>query len=129
MIELRNINKSFNDNHVLHDISATFEQGKVNLIIGKSGSGKTVLLKSIVGLHEIDDGEIFFDEREFSKINTKEKKKIRKEIGMLFQGGALFDSATVEENVLYPLEMFSSKTKIWSCSYFWAECSIGKSNH
>ena len=111
MIELKNINKSFADNHVLHDISAIFEQGKVNLIIGKSGSGKTVLLKSIVGLHQIDSGEIFFDEREFSNIKQKEKKKIRKEIGMLFQGGALFDSATVEENVLYPLEMFSSITR------------------
>ncbi|MCK4661984.1 MAG: ATP-binding cassette domain-containing protein [Bacteroidales bacterium] len=110
MIELKNVCKSFEGVEVIKDISADFEQGKTNLIIGRSGSGKTVLLQSIVGLHEIDKGEIIFDNRVFTNMNFKEKKEIRKEIGMLFQGGALFDSATVEENVIYPLDMFTDKT-------------------
>ena len=107
MIELKNVSKSFTDNKVLKNISTTFEQGKINLIIGQSGSGKTVLLKSIVGLHDIDEGQIIFDDRIFSEMNFKNKKNIRKEIGMLFQGGALFDSITVEENVMFPLDMFT----------------------
>jgi phospholipid/cholesterol/gamma-HCH transport system ATP-binding protein len=107
MIELKNISKSFSDKQVLKDVSTTFEKGKTNLIIGQSGSGKTVLLKSIIGLHDIDEGEIFYGNLEFSKMKVKEKKKIRKEIGMVFQGGALFDSATVEENIAFPLEMFT----------------------
>jgi len=111
MIELRNISKSFNDNLVLNDISVNFEQGKTNLIIGKSGSGKTVLLKSIIGLHPIDSGEILYDGREYSSMPAKEKKLIRTELGMVFQGGALFTSATVEDNVKFPLEMFTSMSK------------------
>ncbi len=111
MIELRNVSKSFNDRMVLNDISVTFERGKTNLIIGKSGSGKTVLLKAIIGLHQIDSGEIIYGEKEFSRMPLKEKKVIRREIGMLFQGGALFDSATVEENVMFPLEMFTDMTR------------------
>jgi len=107
MIEVRNVSKSFNGVRVLDDISVTFEKGVTNLIIGKSGSGKTVLLKSIVGLYDIDEGEIIYDGRSFTKMNFKQKKEIRKEIGMLFQGAALFDSATVEENVMYPLDMFT----------------------
>ncbi len=107
MIEVVNISKSFDDNLVLNDISATFEAGKTNLIIGQSGSGKTVLLKAIVGLHEVDQGEIIYDNRSFSKMNARQRKDIRKEIGMLFQGSALFDSMTVEENVRFPLEVFS----------------------
>lgn len=107
MIEVRNISKTFGDNRVLHDISVTFEKGKTNLIIGKSGSGKTVLLKSIVGLHEVEEGEILFDGRDFIRMSFKEKKSLRKEFGMLFQGAALFDSFTVEENVMYPLDMFT----------------------
>ncbi len=107
MIELRNVNKSFGNNHVLKDISLSFEQGKTNLIIGQSGSGKTVLLKSIIGLHEIDEGEIIYGDQLFSGMKAKGRKHIRKEIGMVFQGGALFDSATVEENVMFPLEMFT----------------------
>ncbi len=107
MIEVRNISKTFGDNLVLDDISVFFEQGKTNLIIGKSGSGKTVLLKSIVGLHEVDEGEILFDGRDFTHMNFKERKFLRKEFGMLFQGAALFDSFTVEENVMYPLDMFT----------------------
>ena len=110
MIEVKKVNKSFKDNYVLKDVSANFEKGKLNLIIGRSGSGKTVLLKSIVGLHEVDTGEILFDNRDFTKMNLKERKEIRKEIGMLFQGGALFDSATVEENVMYPMDMFTNKS-------------------
>jgi len=110
MIEVKNVNKSFKENHVLKEVSANFEKGKINLIIGRSGSGKTVLLKSIVGLHEVDTGEILFDNRDFIKMDLKEKKEIRQEIGMLFQGGALFDSATVEENVMYPLDMFTEKS-------------------
>jgi phospholipid/cholesterol/gamma-HCH transport system ATP-binding protein len=92
---------------VLDDISVVFEKGKTNLIIGKSGSGKTVLLKSIVGLHEVDEGEILFDDRDFTAMSFKQKKQVRKEFGMLFQGAALFDSFTVEENVRYPLDMFT----------------------
>ncbi len=107
MIEVRNISKTFGEKRVLDDISIHFEKGKTNLIIGKSGSGKTVLLKSIVGLHEVDEGEIYFDKREFTGMNFKERKRLRKEFGMLFQGAALFDSFTVEENVMYPLDMFT----------------------
>jgi phospholipid/cholesterol/gamma-HCH transport system ATP-binding protein len=108
MIEVRNVSKSFAGVRVLEDISVTFEKGVTNLVIGKSGSGKTVLLKSIVGLHGIDEGEILYDGRLFTKMNFKEKKELRKEIGMLFQGAALFDSSTVEENVMYPLDMFTN---------------------
>lgn len=111
MIELRNVNKSFGEKQVLKDISVFFDQGKTNLIIGQSGSGKTVLLKSIIGLHQIDSGEIIYGDKEFSKMPIKQKKEIRKEIGMVFQGGALFDSATVEENVMFPLEMFTNMSK------------------
>ena len=107
MITLENISKSFGEKQVLKNISATFEKGKTNLIIGQSGSGKTVLLKSIIGLHQIDKGSIYYDDREFSRMSEKNKKQIRKEIGMVFQGGALFDSATVEENVRFPLDMFT----------------------
>ncbi|MDE5419241.1 ATP-binding cassette domain-containing protein [Labilibaculum sp. DW002] len=107
MIELKNINKSFGELDVLNDISIQFEAGKTNLIIGQSGSGKTVLLKSIIGLHEVDNGHIYYDDRDFTRMNFSEKKLIRKEMGMVFQGGALFDSMTVEQNVLFPLNMFS----------------------
>ena len=107
MIEVKNISKSFNKVAVLKDISVTFQQGQTNLIIGQSGSGKTVLLKAIVGLHDIDEGEILYGDIVFNKLNFKDKKEIRKDIGMLFQGSALFDSATVEENVIYPLDMFT----------------------
>ncbi len=111
MIELIGVHKSFGENHVLKGVSTVFNQGKVNMIIGQSGSGKTVLLKSIIGLHEIDEGQIIYDNRVFSEMNNKKRKSIRKEIGMVFQGGALFDSATVEENVMYPLEMFTKMTE------------------
>jgi phospholipid/cholesterol/gamma-HCH transport system ATP-binding protein len=107
MIQVENLVKNFNGVNVLQDISVLFEKGKTNLIIGKSGSGKTVLMKCIVGLHEVDQGSVFYDSRDFVKMNFKERKQIRREIGMLFQGSALFDSLTVEENVMFPLNMFT----------------------
>ncbi len=107
MIEVKNLTKKFDDKIVLDDVSVIFEQGKTNLIIGQSGSGKTVLLKSIVGLHSVDQGEIWYGNRQYNALNFKQKKEIRKEIGMLFQGAALFDSSTVEENVMLPLDMFT----------------------
>jgi phospholipid/cholesterol/gamma-HCH transport system ATP-binding protein len=110
MIRVNNIDKSFSGNKVLDDISVSFETGKTNLIIGRSGSGKTVLLKSIVGLHEIDNGEIWYEDVLFNKLNFNDKKEIRKQMGMLFQGSALFDSMTTEQNVRFPLDMFTSKT-------------------
>jgi phospholipid/cholesterol/gamma-HCH transport system ATP-binding protein len=110
MIRVRNLNKSFYDKSVLTDISVDFEPGKTNLIIGQSGSGKTVLLKSIVGLHDIDSGEIWYENTLFNQLEFKDKKKIRSEIGMLFQGSALFDSLTVEQNVRFPLDMFADNT-------------------
>lgn len=110
MIQVKNIYKSFDGNLVLNNVSAVFEQGKTNLIIGRSGSGKTVLLKSILGLYDIDKGEIWYSDRNFTTIGEKERKKMRQEIGMVFQGGALFDSISVEENVRFPLEMFTNMT-------------------
>ncbi|MGQ9620059.1 MAG: ABC transporter ATP-binding protein [Bacteroidales bacterium] len=107
MITVKNLYKSFNGTEVLTDISVTFEPGKTNLIIGQSGSGKTVLLKSIIGLHEIDSGEVWFDDVLFNKLNFRQRKEIRKQMGMLFQGSALFDSLTVEQNVRFPLDMFT----------------------
>ena len=107
MIEISNISKAFSGRTVLNDISFNFEAGKTNIIIGESGSGKTTLLKCMVGLNEIDGGNVLFDGRNFYELDFKGKKEIRKEIGMLFQGGALFDSKTVEENVVFPLSMFT----------------------
>ena len=111
MIEVKNVNKTFADHHVLKDINTSFEQGKVNLIIGQSGSGKSVLTKCIIGLHEPDTGKVFFDGRDFTEMDRSSKKEIRKEVGMLFQGSALFDSMTVEENIMFPLTMFTKMTK------------------
>jgi len=111
MIEVKSLYKRYDDNYVLNDVSVKFEQGKCNLIIGRSGSGKTVLLKCIVGLIETDEGEIWYNDQKFSHLDAISKQNIRKEMGMLFQGAALFDSLTVEENVLFPLDMFTSFTK------------------
>lgn len=110
MIEVKNLYKSFDGNEVLKDISIRFEKGQTNLIIGRSGSGKTVLLKSILGLYDADSGEIWYDDRNFTTTNDKLRKKMRQEIGMVFQGGALFDSSTVEGNVRFPLDMFTRMT-------------------
>lgn len=110
MIEIRNINKSFESQHVLHDVSAVFEAGKTNLVIGISGSGKTVLMKIMTGLIGPDSGHVYFDNRDFYALTRKEQKGLRREIGMLFQGAALFDSLTVEDNVMLPLNMFSNAT-------------------
>jgi phospholipid/cholesterol/gamma-HCH transport system ATP-binding protein len=110
MIETRNISKGFGEKAVLENISVVFERGKTNLIIGESGSGKTVLMKCLVGLLKVDEGDIFFDERNLSSMGFKEQKLLRQEIGMLFQGSALFDSMTVEENVMFPLSMFTKKS-------------------
>ncbi|WP_423129436.1 ABC transporter ATP-binding protein [Gaoshiqia sp. Z1-71] len=107
MIRVENLTKIFDGKPVLKGISKEFHKGKTNLIIGRSGSGKTVLLKSIVGLHEIDEGGIYYDERNFTGMKVNERKKLRQEMGMVFQGGALFDSLTVEENVRFPLDMFT----------------------
>ncbi len=107
MIEVKNISKSFDGEPVLNDVSILFEQGKTNLIIGKSGSGKTVLLKCIIGLLQVDGGEIFYGGENFTSMNIMEKKSIRQKFGMLFQGAALFDSLSVEENVRFKLDMFT----------------------
>ena len=112
MIHIDHLYKSFADKIVLEDITTDFLKGNTNLIIGRSGSGKTVLLKSIVGLFEIDSGNIYYDDRNFTTMKQKERKELRKEIGMVFQGGALFDSLTVEENVRFPLDMFTNQTMV-----------------
>lgn len=110
MIEIKNLYKSFEDKEVLKGISATFENGKTNLIIGQSGSGKTVLMKNIVGLLLPTSGEVLYDNRDFVAMSKKEKILLRREMGMIFQSAALFDSLTVLENVMFPLDMFSSMT-------------------
>lgn len=109
MIEIKSIYKSFEDKNVLEDISFTFENGKTNLIIGQSGSGKTVLMKCLVGLLTPNQGEVLYDGRNFLTMDKKEKKSLRREMGMIFQSAALFDSLTVLENVMFPLDMFSNK--------------------
>jgi len=110
MIEVKHLSKSFGEQQVLIDVSATFEAGHTNLVIGRSGSGKTVFIKCMVGLVQAEQGEILYDGRNFNKMSKEEKKAIRKEFGMLFQGNALFDSLTVEQNVRFPLDMFSNLT-------------------
>jgi phospholipid/cholesterol/gamma-HCH transport system ATP-binding protein len=110
MIEVKNIVKKFGDQTVLKGISTRFEAGMTNLIIGQSGSGKTVFLKTLLGIHTPDDGTISFDGRIYSELSNDEKRALRTEIGMVFQGSALFDSMTVEENVGFPLKMFTKKT-------------------
>lgn len=107
MIEVKNLTKSFDGRNVIHDINAVFETGKTNLIIGRSGSGKTVLLKNVIGLMTPDSGDILYDGRSVRSMSKQETLDLRREMGLLFQGSALFDSMTVLENVLFPLEMFS----------------------
>jgi len=110
LIRLEHIYKKFDDRYVLNDITVNLEQGKCNLVIGESGSGKTVLMKSVVGLAEVDQGEIWYAERNFTRMERHERQELRKEMGMLFQGGALFDSMTIEDNVMFPLNMFTRDT-------------------
>ena len=110
MIEIENINKSFGNNEVLKNISYNFQRGKTNLIIGESGSGKTTLLRILIGLHKIDSGKILYDGRDFTKLEIKDKRKLRQEIGVLFQRGALYDFMNVEENIMFPLTMFTNKS-------------------
>lgn len=110
MIRLESLQKSFGDHQVLKGITAVFEPGKVNFIIGKSGEGKSVLARCMVGLEEVNSGNIFYDQAEFTKMDRWERKHVRKDIGMLFQGAALFDSMTVEENVQFPMKMFTAMT-------------------
>ncbi len=111
MIKVDHIFKSFGDNEVLKDINLQFETGKTNLIIGRSGAGKTVLLKIIVGLMEPTEGKIMYDDIDFHALNKKQKREIRMQIGMLFQGSALFDSMTVEQNISFPMDMFTTMTR------------------
>ena len=110
MIRAEHIVKSFDGRVVLDDISVEFETGKTNLIIGRSGSGKTVLLKCLVGLHEVDSGRVWYDRTDFTSLGFRERKAIHKDIGMIFQGGALLDSSTVEENVRLPLDLFTDQS-------------------
>lgn len=111
MIEIKDITKSFGNKTIIKDITATFYPGKTNLIIGQSGSGKSVTVKCMVGLHPVDKGEIYYSGKDFIAMDFKQKKELRQEIGMLFQGGALFDSLNVEENILFPLSMFTDESR------------------
>jgi phospholipid/cholesterol/gamma-HCH transport system ATP-binding protein len=111
MIEVDNIHKSFGDHHVLKGISTVFDKGKTNLIIGQSGSGKTVFLKCLLGLFEPDEGNICYNGQYYSDLSAKERRNLRQEMGMVFQGSALFDSMTVEGNVMFPLDMFTNQSK------------------
>lgn len=132
MIRVENISKSFSGNQVLHEISVDFEEGKTNLIIGRSGSGKTVLVKCIIGLHEVDQGGIYYHDRNFVTMNLRERQSLRREMGKLFQGSALFDSLTVEENVRFPLDMFSdmsAKEKLDRVNFCLERVSLSRVNH
>jgi phospholipid/cholesterol/gamma-HCH transport system ATP-binding protein len=111
MIEVENLYKEFNGQQVLKGISTTFEKGKTSMVIGQSGSGKTVLLKCLLGLHMPDKGTISFDGRKNTELSIKDHRQLRQEIGMVFQGGALYDSLTVEENIMFPLKMFTNDSR------------------
>ncbi len=111
MIEIQNIHKKFEKNEVLKNVSFIFKEGKTNLIIGESGSGKTTLIKILVGLYKHDYGKVLFNGEDVGKMKTKQTRKLRQEIGMLFQGGALYDYMTVEENIMFPLTMFTNQNE------------------
>lgn len=132
MIRAENVYKSFEDKLVLEDISVEFQQGITNLIIGQSGSGKTVLIKCLVGLHEVDSGSIYYGDRDFTKLDFDERKAIRQEVGMIFQGGALLDSSTVEANVKLPLDLFtrqSEKEKLERVNFCLERVNLPNVNH
>src|SRR5690554_631115 len=131
MISVENIYKSFGSNEVLKGIDATFEPGKISLIIGGSGSGKSTLLKCMVGLHKPDEGTVLFDGQNFTQLDFEERIPIRKDIGMLFQNSALFDSMTVEQNILFPLEMFTEQStaeKLERVNYCLERVNLPRSN-
>ncbi len=132
MIKIENIHKSFGDNHVLKGIDADFQPGEISLIIGGSGSGKSTLVKCMVGLHAPDEGQVYFDDQAFSALGFEERIPIRKEIGMLFQNSALFDSMTVEQNILFPLEMFTDESreqKLERVNYCLERVNLAGQNH
>ena len=132
MIEVKNITKSFEGRTVLNNISTVFEDGKTNLIIGRSGSGKTVMIKNIIGLMRPDSGQILYDGRDLTSLNKAELKSLRKEMGMLFQGSALFDSMTVLENVMFPLDMFSkdsSKERLKRAEFCLDRVNLSEAGH
>ena len=132
MIEVKNITKSFEGRTVLNNISTVFEDGKTNLIIGRSGSGKTVMIKNIIGLMRPDSGQILYDGRDLTSMNKAELKSLRKEMGMLFQGSALFDSMTVLENVMFPLDMFSkdsSKERLKRAEFCLDRVNLSEAGH
>jgi len=131
MIEVIHLSKSFDGKTVVSDISTRFMEGQTNLIIGRSGSGKTVLLKCILGLHDPDSGQVLYDGRNFTEMKNKERKNLRRELGMVFQGGALFDSLTVEENIRFPLDMFttmSPKEKLNRVNFCLEHVNITRAN-
>jgi phospholipid/cholesterol/gamma-HCH transport system ATP-binding protein len=131
MIEIKNVTKSFDGKVVVNNISTSFLEGQTNLIIGRSGSGKTVLLKCILGLHEADNGQVLYDGRNFTEMKIKDRKILRRELGMLFQGGALFDSLTVEENIRFPMDMFtnlSAKEKLNRVNFCLEHVNISNAN-
>lgn len=132
MIEVKNITKSFEGRAVLKNISTLFEDGKTNLIIGRSGSGKTVMIKNIIGLMRPDSGQILYDGRDLTSMNKTDLKSLRKEMGMLFQGSALFDSMTVLENVMFPLDMFSknsSKERLKRAEFCLDRVNLSEAGH
>lgn len=132
MITVKNIYKKFDDFEALKDINSQFEKGKINLIIGKSGSGKTVLLKCIIGLMKPTSGQILFDNREFSIFSEKEQKKMKMEMGVVFQGAALFDSLTIQENVMFPLDMLTEQSmeeKLERTNYCLQRVGLENTNH
>jgi len=132
MITVKNIYKKFDDFEALKDINSQFEEGKINLIIGKSGSGKTVLLKCIIGLMKPTSGQILFDNREFSIFSEKEQKKMKMEMGVVFQGAALFDSLTIQENVMFPLDMLTDQSmeeKLERTNYCLQRVGLENTNH
>ncbi|MGB4774820.1 MAG: ATP-binding cassette domain-containing protein [Daejeonella sp.] len=132
MIQIENINKTFGENHVLKGISAEFKEGVCNLIIGGSGSGKTTLLKCMVGLHEPEIGNVVYDGRDFTRMNFEQRIEVRKEIGMLFQSSALFDSMSVQDNIMFPLQMFteqSTKEKLERVNFCLERVNLAEKNN